>query len=104
MKKTFTVIMLFIAITANCQSKTAAYVFLLGADTVGYEQYTRTAEKIEGDIVTFFPRTTVAHFKAILTSSLGISRFEYTSAYSGSDGKLMEREISIDNDTAVHQS
>jgi hypothetical protein len=58
--------------------ETGAYVVRLGRDTVVVEQFTRTAERIEGTLVGRTPRTSVRTYTATLRPDGGISRLEMT--------------------------
>lgn len=54
----------------------AAFVVMLGADTVAVERFTRTAARLEGERVVRFPRTSVTHYVATLAPDGSIVRFE----------------------------
>src|SRR5262245_54111076 len=43
-------------------AQTRAWVSRLGRDTVAVEKYTRSDDRLEGDLVTVSPRTRVAHY------------------------------------------
>ncbi len=54
----------------------AGFFARLGTDTIAVERYSRSATKIEGDIVTPIPRTTITHYVATLDVKGTIVRFE----------------------------
>jgi hypothetical protein len=55
-------------------SETAAFVVTLGADTIALEQYTRTAERLEGELVVLTPRVVTRTYTAELRPDGSISR------------------------------
>jgi hypothetical protein len=58
-------------------SRTGAFVVRLGNDTVTVEQYTRTGNRIEGDILQRAPTTTLAHYVLTLDADGTPQRLEY---------------------------
>lgn len=102
MKHILIVIFLSIGVFADCQTKLSSFVFMLGKDTIGFEQYRRSADKIEGDILILSPKTTNVHFTMKL-SDKAVTHFESYSVYPPSAMRFQERDITIENDTTVHQ-
>jgi hypothetical protein len=68
MSKRLSTALLFLASTSvGAQAPATAYlVTRLGVDTVGIERYTRTSDKLEGDIVLRYPRVRTFHYVADL--------------------------------------
>src|SRR5579859_3942716 len=62
--------------TAAAAQQGGAFVIRLGRDTVAVEQFTRTATRIEGDIVYRQPRTTVRHYTVDLGPDGHVTRAE----------------------------
>ncbi|MDQ3998243.1 MAG: DUF2911 domain-containing protein [Gemmatimonadota bacterium] len=58
--------------------ETGAFIVRLGADTVAVERFTRTADRLEGDLVTRTPNTRIAHYVVTLAPSGRPTRAEYT--------------------------
>src|SRR3954469_4433836 len=55
------------AATLAAQNPAPSYIVTrLGTDTVGIERYTRTNNKLEGDLVLRYPRTRTFHYSANL--------------------------------------
>jgi hypothetical protein len=63
------------AVPAAAQ-ESGAYIVRLGRDTVVVEQFTRTADRIQGTLVGHTPRTAIRTYTASLRSDGGISRLE----------------------------
>lgn len=57
-------------------SESAAFVVMLGADTMAVERFIRTPTTLEGDIVVRAPRTRVIHYSATLAPDGTIRRYE----------------------------
>jgi hypothetical protein len=51
-----------VAPTAGAESETGAFIVRLGTDTVAVERFTRTADRLEGDVVQRAPNTRIAHY------------------------------------------
>lgn len=77
------------AVPAAAQER-AAFVITLGRDTVALEQYTRTADRIEGIMVNRSPRTSVRSWTAQLRPDGSISH--------------MEVNVRVINDSTVRQA
>jgi hypothetical protein len=58
--------------------ETGAFIARLGTDTVAVERYTRTADRIEGDIVLRTPTTRIGHYVVMLGPDGRPTRAEYT--------------------------
>jgi hypothetical protein len=58
----------------SAATETAAFVVTLGADTIALEQYTRTAERLEGELVVLTPRVVTRTYTAELRPDGSISR------------------------------
>jgi hypothetical protein len=56
-----------------------AFVVRLGADTLAVERYTRTADRLEGDVVTRTPSVRVTHYVATLDADGRPTRIDYAS-------------------------
>lgn len=69
--KAVTIALLFLASTSvGAQAPSTSYlVTRLGVDTVGIERYTRTTNKLEGDVVLRYPRVRTFHYVADLGPS-----------------------------------
>src|SRR5437016_10760417 len=62
-----TAFLLFAAAPLAAQSSSPAYIVTrLGVDTVAVERYTRTGNKLEGDLVLRHPRVRTIHYVADL--------------------------------------
>src|SRR5689334_4696805 len=48
--------------TSQSAGQTRAWVSRLGKDTLAVEKYTRSGDRLEGDLVTFSPRTRTIHY------------------------------------------
>ena len=61
------IVAFFVASSVAAQTATPAYIVTrLGVDTVGIERYTRSREKVEGDLVLRYPRVRTFHYVAEL--------------------------------------
>lgn len=58
----------FASVEAQTPPLTGAFVSTLGKDTIQIERYTRTGDKLEGDIVRRAPRVQIVHYVADLAS------------------------------------
>jgi DUF2911 family protein len=58
--------------------ETGAFIVRLGADTVAIERFTRTADRLEGDMIARTPNTRVGHYVVILSPTGQPTRAEYT--------------------------
>ncbi|HEX8904889.1 MAG TPA: DUF2911 domain-containing protein [Longimicrobiaceae bacterium] len=63
--------------------ETAAFVVTIGNDTLAVEKYTRTADRITGDLVSRSPRTVLRHYTAYLNPDGSVRRIEMTSSSPG---------------------
>ncbi len=55
-------------VDAQVASVSGTFVSMLGSDTVAIERYTRTANKLEGDILSRYPQVQVIHYVADLSA------------------------------------
>ena len=62
----------------NADPNNAAFVTRLGTDTVVVEQFVRTPTRMEADVVTRVPRTTVRHYVFEMDETGAMQRFEAT--------------------------
>jgi hypothetical protein len=62
---------------SSSRADRAAYVVTLGTDTVAVEQYVRTGNRIEGDIVQRQPVTAIAHYVLTLAADGSPQSMEY---------------------------
>ena len=67
---------LSLAAAPAAAQESGAYVVRLGRDTVVVEQFTRTADRIEGTLVGHTPRTSIRTYTATLRPDGSISRLE----------------------------
>ena len=70
---------------AEPPAEDAAFIVRLGTDTVAVERFTRTAERLEGERLLRFPRTSLVQYRALLGSDGAITRFESASVPLGAD-------------------
>lgn len=80
------------------------FVTQLGVDTVGIERYTRTADKLEGDVVLRSPRIRVIHYVASLDASGRITTLHTTTrrpSMAPTAPALVDQTISIGAQTTV---
>ncbi|HVE78222.1 MAG TPA: DUF2911 domain-containing protein [Gemmatimonadaceae bacterium] len=61
---------------AGAQQERGAFVATLGTDTVAVERFTRSRDRIEGDVLMRAPRARVVHYVATLTPAGTVSRYE----------------------------
>lgn len=79
MKPHFFVIVSYILLPVLVKAQTSSYIFKLGSDTVGYEQYTRSKNGIEGSVLILSPRAVVIDFNANFESNGNIKYFKSAS-------------------------
>ena len=58
--------------------ETGGFIVRLGADTVAVERFTRTADRLEGDMIIRSPNTRIGHYVIMLGPSGQPTRAEYT--------------------------
>jgi hypothetical protein len=58
--------------------ETGAFIVRLGADTVAVERFTRTADRLEGDLIVRTPNTGIAHYVVTLGQDGQPTRAEFT--------------------------
>jgi hypothetical protein len=66
------------AVPAAAQEESGAFVIRLGRDTVAMEQFTRTANRIQGTMVSRAPRTSIRTYTADLRPDGTVARLEIT--------------------------
>ena len=76
---------------AAASAQRGAFVVRLGNDTVTVEQFTRTADRVEGDILQRAPSTSVAHYVLTLNSDGTPQRLELSSRRP--DGSLLPNGV-----------
>jgi hypothetical protein len=77
-----------------------AFVVHLGTDTVAVEQFTRTADRIEGRQIVRSPRTTIRDYVATLGADGTVSRFEVSFQRPGEAAPYVRGEIDFGADSA----
>jgi hypothetical protein len=70
---------LSLAAAPAAAQESGAFIVRLGRDTLAVEQFTRTADRIQGTLVTRAPRTTIRTYTAELRPDGTIGRLEVTS-------------------------
>jgi hypothetical protein len=65
------------------QGETAAFVVTIGTDTLAVEKFTRTRERITGEVVSRSPRTVTRSYTATLNPDGTVQRVEMTSRQPG---------------------
>jgi hypothetical protein len=83
-----------------------AFIVRLGNDTVAVERFTRTRTRLEDDVVSRSPRTTLIHYVATLGPTGRITRFEaamYPAATGLAGTPLVSSVVTVSGDTAVAQ-
>lgn len=68
----------FQSVRAQSRPESAAFVVRLGVDTISVERFTRTAARLEGEIVGRSPRTSLRRYVAEFSPTGWLSRFEVT--------------------------
>ncbi len=89
MRTTITIgssLLLLALVAPPAAAQSGAFVTRLGNDTVGIERYTRTGNRIEGDLVVRAPRTRHVHYVATYDGSQ-ISTFEVRDVPAGGTGE-----------------
>jgi len=94
---------LSLAIPAALAAQTGQFVVRLGNDTLAIEQYTRTADRLQGEQVVRSPRTVHRLYNAAFGSGGAIARFELvTHNVSGAPGPAETRAVAeFTGDSAV---
>ncbi len=86
MKLVSTAAFLFAAAPLAAQAPATAYIVTrLGVDTVAIERYTRSSDKLEGDLVLRYPRVRDIHYIAALGPQGQIKTFTTTVRRAGAD-------------------
>ena len=66
------------AVPAMAGPETGAFIVRLGADTVAVERFTRTADRLEGEMIARTPNTRIGHYVVTLGPGGQPTRAEYT--------------------------
>jgi hypothetical protein len=66
-------------LSAQAKPETAAFLVRLGNDTIAAERFTRSKDKLEGDLVAMAPRARLVHYVATLGADGTIKKIESTS-------------------------
>jgi hypothetical protein len=82
---------------AQSRPESAAFVVRLGTDTLGVERFTRTAARLEGEIVGRSPRTSLRRYVAEFSPAGGLTRFEVTTLRVGApaDAPPLARAVAV---------
>ncbi len=75
------------------QATTGAFVVQLGADTIAVERFTRTGNRLEGEVLNRVPRTSRLTYAGTLTAEGNLSRFEITRYASPESDSVSQRMI-----------
>jgi hypothetical protein len=87
---------LSVAIPAALAAQTGQFIVRLGTDTLAIEQYTRTADRLQGEQVLRSPRTVDRLYSATFGSGGAIARFELvTHNVSGGPGPAETRAAAV---------
>ncbi|HVF41124.1 MAG TPA: DUF2911 domain-containing protein [Gemmatimonadaceae bacterium] len=76
------------SVDAQTPAVTGMFVSTLGNDTIAIERYTRTGDKLEGDLLYRTPRARVVHYVADLTSDKKFKGLAVTTRRVGTDPSL----------------
>ncbi|MEO8908651.1 MAG: hypothetical protein ABI408_00280 [Gemmatimonadaceae bacterium] len=100
--KTLSALLLFVASASlGAQASAPAYIVTrLGVDTVGIERYTRTNNKLEGDLVLRYPRVRTFHYASDLGPRGEIRNLTMLVTRPGADASVLRmawdnREFSV---------
>ena len=82
---------------AQSRPESAAFVVRLGTDTLGVERFTRTAARLEGEIVGRSPRTSLRRYVADFSPAGSLTRFEVTTLRVGApaDAPPLARAVAV---------
>jgi hypothetical protein len=90
---------------AQAQSSTGAFIVLLGNDTVGVERFSRTGNRLEGEILNRVPRTARMRYVAELEGDGRLSSFELTRFASPESDSVAQRiTMRFGQDSVVTES
>ena len=83
------------SLAAQGAPESAAFVVRLGVDTVAVERFSRSATRLEGELVTRSPRTVLRRYAADLGPDGGVTRFEVTTHNSAApaDATPLQRAV-----------
>ena len=91
----FTLLVSVVANTAPAADERAAFVTTLGRDTVALESFTRSATRVEGDIMVRIPGTVLCHYVLELASDGSVKRSTLDIKPQGAS-TVPERHVVID--------
>lgn len=104
-KLPLTLVPLFLMVLIGCASSSqinqdaeqAAFITLLGEDTLAVERFRRTPAGIEADVVLRAPQTTVTHYTLDLDEAGSFRRYEATAHVPGApgEGAPLRREVVV---------
>jgi DUF2911 family protein len=83
------------------QTEHGAFVVTLGKDTIVFEQYTRTATTLEGDMLLRGAIVTQRHYSGTLKADGTMSRFEMTNRNAGNPQAPVTHFVATFGDTTV---
>lgn len=86
---------------AQGKAERGAFVVRLGNDTIAIERFTRTATRLEGDIVARTPRSSLVHYTAALGPTGSVTRFQLASRPLAGRGAGLTGELTFGRDTVV---
>lgn len=78
-----------------------AFVVRMGSDTLALERYTRTGDRLEGELVVRSPRTAVRRYTATLRPDGSIARFEVSFLAPGASAPTQRAVADLGGDTAT---
>ncbi len=90
-----------LATPALAQRAGGSFVIMLGNDTVAVERYTRTGNRIEGEIVSRVPRTTRTTYVATVEPNDALTRLELTSYAHASDSVVQRVTVQFRADSVI---
>ncbi|HEX5724342.1 MAG TPA: DUF2911 domain-containing protein [Longimicrobiaceae bacterium] len=89
------------------EPETGAFVVTIGRDTLAVERYTRTADRLQGEVIGRAPRATSSTYDAVLRPDGSIARIEITTrqlnAPAGAPANRSTVEFGADSATVVLQ-
>jgi hypothetical protein len=81
--------------------ETGAFVVTIGSDTLAVEKYTRTADRITGEMVSRSPRTVVRSYTAWLNPDGSVQRLQMTSSQPGTSQPAVTADTRFTADSAL---
>lgn len=83
------------------QGETAAFVVTIGNDTLAVEKYTRSADRITGEMVSRSPRTVLRSYTAWLNPDGTVQRLQMTSTQPGTTQPAVTADTRFTPDSAL---